>query len=447
MNHKTPIALGIVTSVTLLLSGCAVGYDSTMLVTKTNAGLEFSTTPPTAALSVNRTEGVVTPQFQDGEVLPAMASFKGSAKNLFSPAAGSTFATGDAAVAMSALFADPTPGTPTSRVEDIQRDDPDFDSSRTLTYKPIIPGLFFGLLKTEFQKNEVDNTVKVRPVFFATETSLGVKVSWSGLTATLPDSVNAGYNRKEIGILPISMTQTAASGGAQASYKMKQASLLATLDTGSKIAGVQTTDAKSVQFFAVGDSANLLSQQEYIRKAMFQSMGGAAEDALEQFEANTEKGFDNIGTAPVVHALKDIYTVLSVNLKDSKDAQAQVEALDDLANHYPRVYDFDAYELSGPTTLSKVVHKQTGKVVRNPDSFNRIINYESSLRSSIQSLKTSLAAPSTYTYSGSAVLNSKAALEAEVLKQEKLHADIIARIKSDPSINAAVRHYLSLFMK
>lgn len=282
MNHyliKSSLVLSSAVIATLI-SGCAIGYDSTMMVTKTNAGLDFSAAPPTAAISMDRSEGVVTPQFQDGQVLPAMASFKGSANGLFSPAAGSTFATGDAAVGMSALFADSTPGDASTRIASIQGDNPTYDSSRKLKYKPTIPGLFFGLFKTDFQKKEVDSTVKVRPVFFATQTSLGLKVAWSGLTATVPDSVTAGYNRKELGVLPISMTEIPENGATPATYKMKQASLLATLDADSDIKGASSSNLQSVQFFAVGDAASLLSQQQYVREAMFESMGGAAGDAL-----------------------------------------------------------------------------------------------------------------------------------------------------------------------
>ena len=43
----------------------------------------------------------------------------------------------------------------------------------------------------------------VKPFFFATDTTLGLKVAWSGTTAQFPDSLKLGFNRKEFAFAPI----------------------------------------------------------------------------------------------------------------------------------------------------------------------------------------------------------------------------------------------------
>ena len=291
MNEHTCVTFCVMLPVLAIVSGCAVGHNSTLFVTKTNAGLDVSTTPPTLALDVDRTEGILTPQFENGKVLPALASFKGSSNKLFSSSAGSTYSTGDAAVTMAAMFGEPTlEGTASERATALKGDEPPFDGSLKLSSRPIVGSKWLSWFHPKFQESTGAGEVSVKPAFFATQTSLGLKVAWSGMTATVPDSVNVGYNRKEISLLPVSMVEVPATGTTPASYQMNQASLLATLDASSEIDGApKDAGGNMVQFFAVGDSANLLAQQQYVRKAMFESMGGPAEEAMEAL-AIEEKG-------------------------------------------------------------------------------------------------------------------------------------------------------------
>src|SRR5207244_11898636 len=93
-------------TVGLLLGGCAFGYNRVLFVTKTNAGLEATSTPPTIQLDIARTEGVIAPQFQNGEKLPVMASFRFANRGFFPPSGGSAATTGDAPVAVAPLCGD-----------------------------------------------------------------------------------------------------------------------------------------------------------------------------------------------------------------------------------------------------------------------------------------------------------------------------------------------------
>src|ERR1051326_8096735 len=58
----------------VLFSGC-VGYNTTLFMTKSNAGLDLDAKPPTAEINISRKEGVIAPSFEGGQTPPVMASF------------------------------------------------------------------------------------------------------------------------------------------------------------------------------------------------------------------------------------------------------------------------------------------------------------------------------------------------------------------------------------
>lgn len=250
----------------LALGGCAIGYTRTLFVTKTNVGFDVSNTPPTFQLALARTEGVLGPQFENGQKLPVMASFKFRTGGVFSPAVGSAFATGDAAMTMAALYGDETPlkNNWQGRADLVRSEKPPMDSTLELKREPTLgDNLLFKLFTPKFQRTDV------RPVFFGTDTSLGVKVAWSGMTGTLPDTARFGYNRTELAVVPIAMRQ--AGTLADPTFKMKMASLMATIDSG--VTDVQGPSSPSfgyqhMQYFATGHAATLLSMQQDVRRAM-----------------------------------------------------------------------------------------------------------------------------------------------------------------------------------
>ncbi len=257
----------VVLAAATIFAGCAVGYNQTVFVTKTNLGFEVSNTPPTFELALSRVEGVIGPQFENGQTLPVMASFKFRTSGAFSPAVGSAFATGDAATTMSALYGDPTPsGDWQTRGSVVKDGTLPTDSTLVLNNEPTLPE--FSVFKPTFQKTDV------RPVFFGTDTSLGVKVAWSGMTGTFPDTARFGYNRKELAFVPIAMSErtTATSGGQTGkSYDMKISSLMATIDSGVtdiRAEGAPEFGYRHIQYFATGNAATLLSMQQDVRMAM-----------------------------------------------------------------------------------------------------------------------------------------------------------------------------------
>lgn len=237
------------------LGGCA-GYNTTMFTTKSNAGLDLDMKPPTAEITISRKEGVIEPSFEKGQTPPVMASFKprvgfgGGFKNYFL-GVDQTFAGGDAAKVMSALYDSPTIHSPNAN-------EPAFESSLTLT-KAASGSSIWGLHALTTPASPGD----IRPLVFATDTLLGLKVSWSGAAGAFPDSVKAGYNRKEFAWAPLTMTEDGKS--------IKMPSFLATIQ--SRIAGGGATNDQnggisSIQYFATGDAAKNLAYQYDVRDAM-----------------------------------------------------------------------------------------------------------------------------------------------------------------------------------
>ncbi len=288
------------------LSGCDIGYSRMLFVTKTNAAIEVDTAPPTMQIAIGRLEGEFGPQFEDRKKIPTLASFKFKNEGFFAPFVGSAFATGDAAIAMAALYGDETPTLSNSSKAKWQQrldmiNDGTFNSSLVLTTKPKKKGnKEVGFLEPG----------QVKPIFFGTDTSLGLKIAWSGLTAQVPDTARFGYVRKELAWVPItgrpgpvkvikkdgsvvtgelfsaddiSLTVIVKSADntlakqtisnteivkVEQNYSVGAASLLATVDSSVGLTGRPELDFTYVQYFATGDSATLLAMQPNVRKAM-----------------------------------------------------------------------------------------------------------------------------------------------------------------------------------
>ena len=242
--------IGAYTSILLawaLCAGCGVGHNEILFVTKTNASIELDATPPTATVGIGRIEGEFSPQFEDGQKIPTLASFKFENDDIFAPYLGSTFAVGDAAMAMATLYDKPTP---------TKNSPNDYNSAIELTPNPNAKLLEYG---------------EVRPVFFGTDTSFGLTLGWSGLSAQYPDTVRLGYVRKELALVPISRVAN------DSKHRVSAASLLATVDSNVKsepvpgeqgIKDSRGVDLDYLQYFATGKAATLMAMQEDVRKAM-----------------------------------------------------------------------------------------------------------------------------------------------------------------------------------
>jgi hypothetical protein len=384
-----------------VLAGCAVGYNRTLFVTKTNLGFEVSNTPPTFELALSRVEGVIGPQFENGQTLPVMASFKFRTSGAFSPAVGSAFATGDAATTMSALYGDPTPsGDWQTRGVLLKDGTLPTDSTLRLEREPTIPGN--ALFTPTFQKQDV------RPVFFGTDTSLGVKVAWSGMTGTFPDTARFGYHRKELAFVPIAMSQrttAGAGGGTRTTFDMKMSSLMATVDSGVtdvKAGGAPEFGYRHIQYFATGSAATLLSMQQDVRMAMLARLDPNKEIQKRLFGHLLERS----KTVAVV-LLNPLYRELQRQPATDAVAKTLLQRMDAVAPA-GLAMDFKRYQYAnGGLTDTEPFAPAP------PEPFLRFHYYVSNLDLAIEAVEGALADPQ-WSQFNSAAIQDRAALRAQM---------------------------------
>lgn len=446
------IPIGFLCGVLPILAGCGIGYNRTLFITKTNVGFEASAEPPTFELDISRLEGTVGPQFENGKKLPVMASFKFSNRGAFSPAIGSTFATGDAATTMAALYGAKTPG---SGWED--RADMVFErKSRTLSTKSTLtlnaePTAMSWLpswldwLRPKFQKNDV------RSVFFGTDTSLGLKVAWSGMTGGFPDSAKLGYNRTEIALVPIaievkSVEDPPNSGKLVSKFDMNMASLMATVDSGvsgiTNSDGTPKLDSQHLQYFATGAAATLLSLQQDVRAAMLARLDPNKEHFSKQFGQLLKKEGEVSLRAEIV--MVHIYKGLE-SLKSDGDQKAgeHLQSLDELGKTAPE--EITIYSERGGVLVQEHIPKQpNGKA-----DFATFRIYQGHLKGSINTLSHFLSQGS-FQYqpigsaAGAVTNDQKADLNEKLSLMKKLKENLASQVANNSAAAAAVQYYQSL---
>lgn len=251
----------------IVLTGC-VGRNHVLFMTKSNAGLDFDSKPPTLEITIARREAVVAPTFEGGQTPPVAASFKpragaGSGFANFFLGVDQSFGGGDAAVAMAALYASPQVPPAHSRTN--------YNSALPLTTPPRYTGFF----------RRVPGPGESRMFIFGTDTSLGLKAAWSGAGGQFPDTVRLGFNRKEFAWAPLFL---ATNGNTNTPYSVKTPSFLATIqsriDTGNSNGGIS-----ALQYFAAGEAATALALQPAVREAMIKRLdpeAAAFEDSFQK---------------------------------------------------------------------------------------------------------------------------------------------------------------------
>ena len=315
------------------LSGCGIGYNRVLFVTKTNVGFEADTKPPSLQLSIGRLEGVFGPQFERGQKLPVLASFRFENDGTFSPFVGSAFATGDAALALAALYGEQTPaGDWQGRLRTVTGEDSTrkVDSAIKVKNKPKISS-WFGTLFGESNFQEDD----VRPVFFGTDTSLGLKIAWSGTSSYVPDTARFGYGRKELAWVPLTMQKVS-----ETEYKIKMSPLLATLDSGFRNIKLENNqpsgDFSYVQYFASGDAATLLAMQQDVRQAMLLRLDPHTKELALQFRT----GLAGQARVQQLLLMAQVQSALTQLTSENKDQEAKklLEELNKIGGRLPKSY-------------------------------------------------------------------------------------------------------------
>jgi hypothetical protein len=333
------------------LTGC-VGIDRTVFFTKTNRGLDIASAPPTVSLDIGRDEGVITPQFQNGKTSAVLASFKTSSDDLFAANAGSTFATGDAAMTLATLYDSPYVGTvSTGELELDAR--PTYENSDTAV---------------EFQEDDV------RPLVFSTKTSLGLRVGWSSITSTLPDNFTIGFNRTELALLPVTLKEES-----QNKYKVNQASLLATLEytldgptsAPSVSAGEADPNLVYLQYFATGNAASRLATQPKVRSAMLARLDPQSGPVA----------------LPILTGMLDLLAVLAEDDTFARSLQAALEQKQFvMPSAFPDANLVEYIDTGLPNTIEL---NTTSRLINDKDVFD-MIAFLGQIRTAIETAETSL---------------------------------------------------------
>lgn len=257
--RETMSRLAVLFLVTLL-GGCGVGYNTALFVTKSNIGIDADTKPPTLELSIARREGVIAPGFEGGQTPPVMASFRAHANPFarFFFGVQSTFAGGDAALALGKK-----PGQTAADHESV------LCLSKELDTKSVL-GIDVSVAKPG----------DVAPFAFATDTTFGLKIAWSGTAGQFPDTIRLGFNRKEFALAPVVGTDQVKckvfGTETDGKYAVWMPPFVAVLDNDVQIGAPAETGVKWLQYFATGKAATALANQDEIRRVMMERMDPVA---------------------------------------------------------------------------------------------------------------------------------------------------------------------------
>lgn len=255
MRFLHGLALVTTTSATLVLAGCASPRENAIFVTKTSFSLlDADTTPGGVSIAYDRVEGYVGPRFEDGRVFPVVSSMETSGSG-FSREIKQTYATGEAARIVTRESSD------NSKDGVKNKQDPSTKTSATAS------------------------STKIPVMFFATSTTIGVKVGFDAGTV-VPNAFTLGYKRKEASIIPVD--------------KDRHPSVLATFDnttgvaapapaaSGATASGAAATQFGVTQYFATGDAADNLASKPSI-KGRFKETAEAALGNVEQYRIKEAK--------------------------------------------------------------------------------------------------------------------------------------------------------------
>lgn len=247
------LILGLVLSAT----GCGLGKENILFVTKTSLGVDIDSKPPTLDISYTRREGTLSPEYPSG-VLPQMASFATEVGVPVNLAVGQSIATGHAATLLAKYI-----GTP-------------LDPELTSTSIPIAEITSPDASRIE---GEIENGKRF---FFGTDTAFGLRVTFGLETGGYPDSLSFGYKRKEMAFVPI--TEKSIKEGNVVRKTVGIPPLLATagFDLQGKSGG---GEVQYVQFFATGHSASYLAAKKAIRSTVGLKIIGDKQAAEKLMEA------------------------------------------------------------------------------------------------------------------------------------------------------------------
>jgi hypothetical protein len=211
----------------LLLCGCA--DTNVVFATKSSLGIDVDTTARSASLAYDRSEAYVAPRFAGQDALPVYASLA-TLGDFSSRSIKQIYATGDAAKLVS------TPGGTSTPV------------NTPVMYRNVS---LAAPLEAQPGSSLVEGPRAVAPgMFFGTGTVVGLKLAFG---PSVLDAFTLGYKRKELSVIP------------QQSSDGILPSVMASIDTGTAVTNGTGSQQDISQFFATGDAAIGLANNQKIR--------------------------------------------------------------------------------------------------------------------------------------------------------------------------------------
>ena len=268
----TPLARFAVVALVFPATGCeSPGKDNVLFVTRTNIGIDMDAAPAATDIGYSREEFVLSPLFEESQVLPVMTTI-GTTGNPLDFTADQSFATGEAALILADAFDD---------IEEYEFRDP--ASVPEPVNSPFVAPPT-TLSKADYWSGRIRTKHKEAAgrelYFFGTDTNLGLHVEWTG--GTTPTSINLGYKRKELAFVPLIENAVfdpviGADGqpekNADGSVKMQESefvevrlpSLITTASSGAQVKGSSDTGISVHQSYATGSAATMLARQPALR--------------------------------------------------------------------------------------------------------------------------------------------------------------------------------------
>ncbi len=449
MNHmpitpKAPLKMRYAFMIAIIfpvLTGCGIGYNTMLVATRTNMGVDIDTKPPTLEISIARQEGVIEPQFEEGKTLPVMTSFKSDTNAIgrMFVGVGQSFSTGKAAYIMTKLY-----GERDADITQIQYD-PIFLS------QPPKRSRFWSFLPCVSDSAVVDPNFlepgEVRPLAFGTQSMLGLKVDWNTTTGQYPSALKFGYNRKELALIPVTLkykpgnedkikrledlTKMVNKAKAQKEEVKEYLDLIKqmieerviTVDTASLLATVDSSFSSQadkefsyLQYFATGDAATNLALRQQVRRVMLEKLN----PNIENVEIDTSDPL-SLAAQQKYNAILSIYGVL-IMPESGEKANDMAKQLDALVNGIKIPKKAKNLQQYNPDDKKFERHPVAMDGFNNKErrGFERIASLESGLNTSIKALEK---------YKSDS---------AEIAPQKALHKKILDMVFASPVVTQLI---------
>lgn len=239
---------------------------------------------------------------------------------------------------------------------------PEFDPESTST-PPKSAGSF-----GQIEVSKLQPPGKLSPLFFATDTALGLKV---GFETNVPTSFVFGFNRKELALAPVTARKLDTGG-----YEVAMPSVLASVNS-MATAEKDKAGLKYQQYFATGKAATYLALNPEVREAFSRQLLPAMP-------------INELATSASVRMASYVYSQLTLIAATPGDRQETAQRLVDEIDLAcgPVAADFEVYVLTTQQPTGGIALQRSLIAGLNGTNQENLTTYLTELDSSIERLQT-----------------------------------------------------------